>query len=153
MIEEKLQSINNQLFSLLPMFKKICLTNFINLPYRIDEVVIGEDNLSSFVDGSIQEITKDDLKGMTDIDFNIFRYCNNLKKVTTPDAVSRISNSSGQNIVIPHIYVNSITPPTLDVYFHSDVTIHIPIGCGNTYKSATNWSKYASQIVEDIVIE
>ena len=152
MIEEKLQSINNQLFSLLPMFKKICLTNFINLPYRIDEVVIGEDNLSSFVDGSIQEITKDELKGVEYVDFDNFRHCNNITKVTIPNTVIQISYSVS-NITVPNVYINSITPPVLGAYFHSDVTIHIPIGCGDTYKSATNWSRYASQIVEDIVLE
>ena len=42
-------------------------------------------------------------------------------------------------------------PPTLgsDVIPSNVTTITVPVGCGNTYKTAAGWSAYADKIVED----
>ena len=53
------------------------------------------------------------------------------------------------------IYLKSTTPPTLGNIDAIPTTtiIHVPVGSGETYKSATNWSNHASKIVEDIILE
>jgi hypothetical protein len=54
---------------------------------------------------------------------------------------------------LKNIYLKSTTPPTLGYNNHfggSSATIHVPIGSGDAYRSATNWSQFADDIVEDI---
>jgi hypothetical protein len=54
------------------------------------------------------------------------------------------------------MYFKSTIPPTIShttLIFSKTTIFHVPVGSGNAYKSATNWSQVASRIVEDIVIE
>ena len=53
------------------------------------------------------------------------------------------------------MYMYPTTPPTLvskNAISTATTTIHVPIGSGSTYKSATNWSEHADKIVEDIPV-
>ena len=50
-------------------------------------------------------------------------------------------------------YIKTINPPTLGYAGISSCVIHVPVGSGEAYKSATNWSIHADNIVEDIVVE
>ena len=65
---------------------------------------------------------------VTSIGYEAFNYCNNLTNVT----------------VLP------TTPPKLDknVFPSNVITITVPVGCGDTYKTAAGWSAYADKIVE-----
>lgn len=55
------------------------------------------------------------------------------------------------------LHFASTTPPTIqantfgssDYAFNSTCKIIVPAGCGEAYKAATNWAKYADQIVEE----
>ena len=55
------------------------------------------------------------------------------------------------------LHFASTTPPTIqantfgssDYAFNSTCKIIVPAGCGEAYKAATNWAKYANQIVEE----
>lgn len=67
-------------------------------------------------------------KNVTSIGYGAFSYCTNLA----------------------NIYVYSTVPPALGRYaIPSGATIRVPVGSGNTYKNATNWSNYSERIVED----
>ncbi len=58
---------------------------------------------------------------------------------------------------IKELHFASTTPPTIqadtfgysDYAYNSTCKIIVPAGCGEAYKAATNWAKYANQIVEE----
>ena len=127
---------------------------------------------------SLTSITIPD--GVTSINSFAFYNCTSLTSITIPDSVTSIGDyafahcTSLTSITIPKsviyigpeafygctkltdVYVKSTIPPTLHNttnVFPTTTIIHVPIGSGNAYKSATNWSNCANRIVEDIVTE
>ena len=83
----------------------------------------------------------------------IFYYCDNLAKVTFSDAAKYIyGNFFYECPNLDDIYIKSSTPPTLYDSSHnylSNITaIHVPVGSGGAYKSATNWANFADYIEE-----
>ena len=109
---------------------------------------------------------------VTSIGDYAFNNCTNLSSVTIPNSVTSIGQSVFYNctsltsIEIPNsvtsidkyafnycknlssITVNASTPPTLgkNVFNASKCPIYVPSGSVDVYKSATNWSTYASRI-------
>ena len=127
----------------------------------------------------IIEVTENDLVGVTKIGQRVFLQCDNLTSVIIPNSVTSIDEQAFYycinitNITIPegvesigvsafescnnltNIYLKPSTPPTLGNThaIPSHTTIHVPVGQGDVYKSATNWSVFSDRIVEDIVLE
>lgn len=129
----------------------------------------------AFSNSKITNITLPD--SVTSIDNFAFQYCSSLTNITIPDSVINIgtatfdSCSSLTQITIP-VNVTSIggnalrigsstnkatitmkptTPPTITSSTFTANSINkiiVPVGCGNTYKSATNWSNFADYIEE-----
>ena len=156
MIRDKLYSVRNQILFLLPQFDNIYVKTFNLIPIQIDKAQSAGDKFISFVDRTISNITLDDLKYVTTIGQSAFRNCTSLASVVIPDSVTIIGDWAFNNCSsLTDIYLRSTTPPTLgDVYaIPETTTIHVPVGSGAAYKSATNWSYHSSRIVEDIVIE
>ena len=112
------------------------------------------DNNAFYGCTSLESIT---ISGsVTSIRNNAFAGCTSLTNITIPDSVTSIGSGVFYSCTsLTDIYCNSTIPPSLGntSSIPSITTIHVPIGSGNAYKSATNWSYHSERIVEDIVIE
>ena len=90
--------------------------------------------------------------GVTSIIPYTFQNCSGLTSVTIPSNVTSI----GYEVFESCWGLTSVTmlptiPPKLreNYVFQSNVmTITVPVGCGNAYKTAEGWSTYADKIVE-----
>ena len=87
---------------------------------------------------------------VTSIGNSVFRYCKSLSSIDIPDSVTSIGNSVFQNCIsLTSVTVNAVTPPTISGNVFSNTNncpIYVPSGSVDVYKSATNWSTYASRI-------
>lgn len=114
---------------------------------------IGEQAFGAYYDGgycyNLSSITIPD--SVTRIDNSAFANCSGLTSVTIPDSVTSISTAAfwGCTSLIS-VTVNATTPPTLGIGWEFDNTndcpIYVPAASVDTYKSAENWSTYASRI-------
>ena len=84
-----------------------------------------------------------------------FAFCSSLTSITIPNSVQSIGSNAFENCdKIKTVYLNCSIPPSLGNInsMPQNAIIHVPIGSGNAYKSATNWSYYANYIIEDVKI-
>lgn len=88
--------------------------------------------------------------GVTSIPMEMLRGCTSLVSITIPSGVTSIGASALRyNTGMTGITMVSSTPPTLGANaFDSTANcpIFVPCDAVNTYKTATNWSTYASRI-------
>lgn len=87
----------------------------------------------------------------TKIGNSMFFGCNKLTSLVIPSNISSIEDSAfNQCSGLTSITVNRTTPPTLGGTYVFDNTndcpIYVPAASVNAYKTASNWSEYASRI-------
>lgn len=70
----------------------------------------------------------------------------NLVTVVFPSTMTTIKNSLFFLSYPKNVIFKSVTPPTLENSIQSGPTIYVPDESVETYKTATNWSSYASKI-------
>ena len=88
---------------------------------------------------------------VTEISYDAFYSCSKLKNISIPSNVTSIGDRALQNCSgLTSITVEATTPPTLsaDSVFEgtNNCPIYVPSQSVDAYKSATNWSTYASRI-------
>lgn len=104
---------------------------------------------------SLTSITIPD--SVTSIGVRAFSDCENLRNIVVGSGITYIPTlafySNSDELV--NIYFRSATPPKLTntSALPQTVAIHVPVGSGDAYKSATNWSSLADYIVEDVTVE
>jgi len=82
-----------------------------------------------------------------------FYNCKAMTYVDLPSTVTSIAAQAFRNCTaLKTVYCRSITPPTLantNAFQAVDLLhIYVPVGSANAYKTATNWSSFASLIEE-----
>ena len=137
--------------------------------------IFTASKLAEFASGTLTDITETDLKGVTSIrDYafsrapiktivipdgvtnigaSAFNICKSLESAIVPASVTSMGNGCFmQCTALTKVTMLPTTPPTLAnalAFYGCDyVSIIVPKGCGEAYKSATNWSEYADKITE-----
>ena len=93
--------------------------------------------------------------GVTSVGTYAFNSCYSIETVTMPDSVTNIgANAFGNCHGVKEYHLKPISPPTLsnaDAFssISSDCIIFVPKGSLESYKTATNWSKYADKMQEE----
>ena len=87
---------------------------------------------------------------VTSIGVSTFRYCSSLTSIDIPSGVTSIGNEAFRYCSrLSSVTVLATTPPTIGVSAFNntnDCPIYVPAQSVDAYKSATNWSTYASRI-------
>jgi hypothetical protein len=90
---------------------------------------------------------------LSEISNQMFWACSALKSITIPPSVTKMGYQVFKYTALERVVMRPTTPPTIQSStFDSNAVkteIIVPIGCGDAYKTATNWSAFADIIVEE----
>lgn len=109
------------------------------------------DNSTFYMCYGLERLTMSN--ALTSIGEGAFRNCTGLIYVECFDKLTSIGNRTFQDTAIETFIIRRTTPPSLNTtsFLNTPIAsgtgyIYVPDEAINTYKSATNWSTYASQI-------
>ena len=115
----------------------------------------GVTNLESGILGNCKSLKSVEIpSGVTNIKDSCFFGTSKLTELNIPASVTNIESRAlqiGSSTNKAIIVMNSITPPTINLYTFDKSylnKIYVPQGTRNTYITATNWSKFADYILE-----
>lgn len=120
---------------------------------------LNTDNMEEIGDVSFYNCTnlkEINLPKVEIIGNNVFHNTNSLTKVTIGQNCRSIDASGlrcGSTSNKCTFYFEGTTPPTIQSTTFDETTLNkiiVPKGCGNTYKTATNWVNFASYIEEAV---
>lgn len=109
-------------------------------------------NLTTIKDNSFRECKKlqsvDISNKCTSIEMYAFYLDSSLCYIGDISNVTSIGDGAFRSTSIKYIKINNNTPATLGAYVFGDTTFnfYVPDESVDTYKNATNWSRYASRI-------
>ena len=89
---------------------------------------------------------------VTSIGNDVFVCCTSLTSVTIRGNITTIESSLFYECPnLANIYIHSATPPALlsKDAIPDHTTINVPVGSGDAYRNATNWSYHSARIVEN----
>ena len=127
-------------------------SNISNKEINIPNNVVTIDNSAFSSNLSVSSVTIPE--GVKNINTQSFSGCYSLTHVVVPSTAISIGAKAFNNCnLLLSFKIYATTPPTLgniDAFTgtSTDLIIYVPYGCGDAYKAATNWSSFASQIVE-----
>ena len=132
----KLQNIYNQIVHLLPQFKLIHVKELNRLPNYIDRIDIGENRMSLYVGGIIQNINENDLRGASSIKQYAFKN-DGIINIIIPDSVTSIGDymCSGNGTLESIVIGNNVT--YLPRSFENCVNLRNVV-LGNNMKTISN---------------
>ena len=135
-IPDSVTSINNEAFSGCTNLKIAIIGNGVTS--------IGNSAFSGCK--NLKDVTIPD--SVTSIDTLAFYGCTGLTSITIPNGVTSIGDRAFDNCAgLTSIYCKPTTPPILGIIvFGYTSKIYVPRVSIDAYKSAKNWTKYASQI-------
>ena len=116
-------------------------------PYGETVVMIGKEAFAQCFE--LKEIIIPE--SVTSIGVMAFSSCSELESITIPSSVTSIGYSAFISCdKLNIIYCKPVTPPstTASLNINSETKIFVPVGSSDAYKTAANWSKYASMIEE-----
>jgi hypothetical protein len=104
-----------------------------------------------FIGSYVETVTS--LGVITNLVGSTFQGCSRLTTVVLPSTLTTIGGSAFYGCTaLVYIKCLATTPPTLTSGALSNTNntfkIYVPYGCGNAYKTTTNWSAFASRIYE-----
>lgn len=94
-------------------------------------------------------VSVSNLGKVTSITYFAFGSCPNLRYVVLPDTLTSIGNATFYgSSKLEYIICHAINPPTLDgsAFNGTSCIIYVPDASVDTYKTASNWSRFASRI-------
>ena len=127
--------------------------------YSLSSITIPSSSSVTSIEGSAfygcRSLTSITIpSGVTSIGHDAFSNCNSLTSITIPSGVTSIDNSAFYDCSRIKVYdfTNHTSVPTLSNTnafgnISSDCIIKVPPSLVDAWKSATNWSTYASHIV------
>lgn len=88
-------------------------------------------------------------EGVKEIGSNAFSSCKKLTRIILPESINRIEEMAFAGCNLCEIFCKATTPPSLGNYAFGDFQIiYVPVGSGNTYRSAWRGKVNPKQITE-----
>ena len=119
----------------------------VNLPSKLKVISNG---LFSFCSSLPSVVIPE---SVVEIGSSAFESCVSLTSLSVPESVSKIGDHFVfNNTSLTDLYIHRATPAELGALygeFLQDVTLHVPAGSLDAYKTATQWEKFA-HISDDI---
>ena len=169
-IPDSVTSIGNYVFSECHSIANITIpdsvtsisSNVFSYCYGLANITIPDSVTSIDIDAfsrchGLANITIPD--SVTSISNNVFSYCYSFANITIPDSVTSIGNNAFMDCSsVAEYHLAPTTPPTLYntnafTGVPADCIIYVPYSADhsilNAYKTASNWSTYASKMQEE----
>ena len=124
-----------------------CFQN-INVTDVTTYVINGSVGSSSFNNVSgLTDVTVDGDVGANSFGKTYSNYTNSITSLTlTENCTSYGGYSGGTTCTLLSLTIQALTPPTLENTLPTTIAIYVPASAVDTYKAASGWSTYASQI-------
>ena len=115
------------------------------------------DVTSYIVNGSVGSSSFNNVSGLTDVTVNgdvgansfgkTYTYTNSISSLTLTENCTSYGGYSGDTTcTLLSLTIQALTPPTLENTLPTTVAIYVPASAVDTYKAASGWSTYESQI-------
>lgn len=128
-------------------FGSTCFSGCSHLGIDVNMPNVEGEIYQVFSDSGIASVSN--LGKATSVTYFAFGRCLNLKYVTLPETLINIGNATFYDSKkLEYIVCQPTTPPTLDgsAFNGTSCIIYVPDASVDAYKTATNWSRFASRI-------